>query len=90
MISKNRIAESFHNTIIHFTLDAVMKTSKKSGIKKVVLAGGVMQNKIIVENIYKILIKHNFTVYLPSELPSNDGSISVGQVMIANSKYQKA
>ena len=88
-ISKNRIAESFHNTIIHFTLDAVMKTSKKSGIKKVVLAGGVMQNKIIVENIYKILIKHNFTVYLPSELPSNDGSISVGQVMIANSKYQK-
>ena len=48
-----------------------------------------MQNKIIVENLNQILIKNNFTVYLPSKLPSNDGSISVGQVMIANSKYQK-
>jgi len=66
-----------------------MKTSKKSGIKKVILSGGVMQNKIIVENLNQILIINNFTVYLPSELPSNDGSISVGQVMIANSKYQK-
>lgn len=48
-----------------------------------------MQNKIIVENLYKILTKNIFTVYLPSSLPSNDGSISVGQVMIANSEYLK-
>jgi len=49
-----------------------------------------MQNKIIVENLYKILTKNNFTVYLPTELPANDGAISVGQVMIANRKYRKS
>ena len=86
-ISKNKIAESFHNTIIQFTLEAVQKVSKKSGIKKIVLSGGVMQNKIIVENLNQILINNNFKVYLPSELPSNDGSISVGQVMVANNQY---
>lgn len=88
-ISPKKIAESFHNTIIQFTVDAVTEASKKSEIKKVVLSGGVMQNKIIVENLNHILTKNNFTVYLPSELPSNDGSISVGQVMVANRKYLK-
>ena len=86
-VPKNKIAESFHNTIIQFTLEAVQKVSKKSGIKKIVLSGGVMQNKIIVENLNQILINNNFKVYLPSELPSNDGSISVGQVMVANNQY---
>ncbi len=78
------IARKFHHTILRFTLDCVQKAYKLSGIKKVVLSGGVMQNKIILEGLKIILEKNGFEVFLPSQLTPNDGSISVGQVLIAN------
>jgi len=82
----HRIAGKFHSTIINFTLEAVKKAHKKTGIKKVVLSGGVMQNKVLLEGISKILTKNNFTVFVPSILPPNDGSISVGQVVVGSKK----
>ncbi|MEA1986863.1 MAG: carbamoyltransferase HypF, partial [Candidatus Marinimicrobia bacterium] len=86
-ISKNKIAESFHNTIIQFTLEAVLIARKKSGIKKIVLSGGVMQNKILVENLTKVLKKNKFEFYIPYQTPTNDGAISVGQIMIGNKQF---
>ena len=82
----HRIAGKFHSTIIDFTLEAVKKAHRKTGIKKVVLSGGVMQNKVLLEGISKVLTKNNFTVFSSSVLPSNDGAISVGQVVIGNGK----
>ncbi len=84
--SHHRIAEKFHRTIISFTLEAVKKAHKKTGMKKVVLSGGVMQNKVLLEWISKVLTKNNFTVFSSSVLPSNDGAISVGQVVVGNKK----
>jgi len=83
-IDQETIARKFHHTILKFTLDCVQKTYKLSGIRKVVLSGGVMQNRVILDGLKFILEKHNFEVFLPSELTPNDGSISVGQVLIAN------
>ena len=83
-IPKEIIARKFHQTILHFTLDCVQKAKAETGLNKVVLAGGVMQNTIILEGLKTILEKHNFEVFLPSQLTPNDGSISVGQVLVAN------
>ncbi len=84
----HRIAGKFHNTVTKFTLEAVRKAHKKTGIKKVVLSGGVMQNKVLLEGISKVLMKNNFTVFVPSILPPNDGSISVGQLVIGNKIFE--
>ena len=83
-----KIAGKFHRTIINFTLEAIKKVHRKTGIKKVVLSGGVMQNKVLLEGISKVLTKNNFTVFVPSILPPNDGSISVGQVVVGNKKLK--
>ncbi|MBC8386063.1 MAG: carbamoyltransferase HypF [Candidatus Cloacimonetes bacterium] len=83
-IPKEVIARKFHQTILLFTLDCVNKAKAKTGVNKVVLAGGVMQNKVILEGLKIILQKQGFEVFLPSQLTPNDGSISVGQVLIAN------
>lgn len=87
-IRKNKnvklIARTFHNTVIKFTIDAVSKTNKISGIKKVVLSGGVMQNKIILKGLIKGLIKQGFEVFTPTKILVNDSGISAGQVVIAN------
>ncbi|MCK5050235.1 MAG: carbamoyltransferase HypF [Candidatus Cloacimonetes bacterium] len=78
------ISQKFHKTIIDFTLASVQKTSVVSGLNKVVLSGGVMQNRILLNGLIETLTRNNFTVYTPRNLSPNDGSISVGQVMIAN------
>ena len=82
----HRIAGKFHRTIVNFTLEAVKKVHRNTGIKKVVLSGGVMQNKVLLEGISKVLMKNNFTVFSSSVLPSNDGAISVGQMVVGNKK----
>ena len=78
------ISKRFHKTIIDFTLASVQKTSLASGLNKVVLSGGVMQNRILLNGLIEALTRNNFTVYSPRNLSPNDSSISVGQVMIAN------
>ncbi|NQT65170.1 MAG: carbamoyltransferase HypF, partial [FCB group bacterium] len=78
------ISKRFHKTIIDFTLTAIKKVSVTSGLNKVVLSGGVMQNRILLDGLIEALTRNNFTVYSPRNLSPNDGSISVGQVMIAN------
>jgi len=84
--SSKNIAKAFHKTIIYFTLDAVQKIHAETGINKVVLAGGVMQNSTLLDGIFELLSKNNFTVFAPQNLPSNDSSISVGQILIGNAK----
>ena len=78
------ISKRFHKTIIDFTLASIQKVSLASGLNKVVLSGGVMQNRILLNGLIEALTKNNFTVYSPRNLSPNDSSISVGQVMIAN------
>lgn len=83
-VSHKVISKRFHKTIIDFTLASVQKISVQSGIDKVVLSGGVMQNRTLLNELIEALTRNNFTVYSPINLSPNDSSISVGQVMIAN------
>lgn len=87
-IDKKIIAKRFHRTVLEFSLQAAKLIREETGLEKVVLSGGVMQNKLIVDGLAELLTRNNFTVYLPQNLPPNDGSISVGQLMIANRKYK--
>lgn len=80
----NIIAQTFHNTIVFFTLDAVNKLNRLTNIKKVVLSGGVMQNRIIVNGLIRELERRGYEVFFPIQIPVNDGCISVGQVVAAN------
>jgi len=78
------IAWKFHNTVIEFTIDGVKRIHSSTGITKVVLSGGVMQNRIILSGLIRRLKEENFLPYVPVKLPVNDGCISAGQVIIAN------
>jgi len=88
-INPKIISKRFHKTIVEFTLEAVRKIAERTKLNKVVLSGGVMQNRILLDGLTETLTKNNFTVYPPKNLSPNDSSISVGQVMIANKKFHK-
>jgi hydrogenase maturation protein HypF len=51
----------------------------------VVLSGGCFQNRILLEGTVTELKKKDFEVYYHSQVPTNDGGVSLGQAVIAGS-----
>ncbi len=81
--SLSEISTKFHNTIISIIIDVVKKNRNIYHINKVVLSGGSFQNKYLIENVENLLIKNDFEVFSHKKVPTNDGGISLGQLVIA-------
>jgi len=52
----------------------------------VCLSGGSFQNMRLLEETVAILQRSGFEVFFPSEVPANDGGLSLGQAVIANAR----
>lgn len=77
--NKKVICTKFINTISKLIVDI----SKKFNLK-VVLTGGVFQNKTLLEKIIKELKNENIKYYFSSSTPLNDQGISIGQLYFKN------
>ncbi|MEI6060768.1 MAG: carbamoyltransferase HypF, partial [Bacteroidota bacterium] len=82
------IATKFHNTIILVIFDSANAIRSKEGINKVVLSGGVFQNKYLLEGTIELLLKNNFEVYSHATVPTNDGGIALGQLAVASKRRE--
>ncbi len=71
------ISAKFHNTLV----EIIIVIAKFVGEKKVVLTGGCFQNLYLVEKTIDRLKAENFVPYWHHQIPSNDGGISVGQIL---------
>ena len=74
------LAKGFHSSIIRAGLKMAQHGREVSGCSTVVLAGGVMINKIIANGLVDLLKNNGFIVLLPRLVPVNDGGISPGQI----------
>ena len=83
-VSKEKLAYRFHLTVAEMIKKVCLLLSKESGIKKIVLSGGVFQNKVLLKLSLDLLYKENFTVITHKDLPGNDSSISLGQAVVAD------
>lgn len=83
-VSKEICSLKFHNTVVNFTVNMCKNISDITGVNEVVLSGGVFQNSYLLYNITTKLKNYNFTVYSNKIIPTNDGGISLGQIVIAN------
>jgi hydrogenase maturation protein HypF len=63
--------------------DVAEKAQQQNGIQTVVLTGGVLLNRRLVQEAYRILEKKGFSVLRPIQYSPNDESISVGQIAYA-------
>ena len=86
--SVQKIATKFHNTIISVIFDSANTIRMREGISKVVLSGGVFQNKYLLEGALALLKKHDFEVYTHEAIPSNDGGIALGQLAVASKRRE--
>ncbi len=73
----------FHHTLVAAFAAAAKSIKERTGIKKIVLSGGVFNNDIILNQMITLLEKHQFTVYTHSIAPTGDGGISLGQAVVA-------
>lgn len=76
----DNIATKFHNSIINLIFDIVVLLSKEYSIKRVVLSGGVFQNRYILNNVFARLQSSSLDVYSNINVPVNDGGIALGQL----------
>ncbi len=78
-----QIAAKFHNTMAQIIVAVCIKIRKETGLKEVVLSGGVFQNRYLLEKSLYLLSMNKFTVYTNHLVPANDGGISLGQLLTA-------
>jgi hydrogenase maturation protein HypF len=84
----SEISVKFHNTIAQVILEVSRQIREKTSLDRVVLSGGVFQNKYLLEKSISLLNQNRFKVFTNHLVPSNDGGISLGQIVIA-SKIRK-
>lgn len=76
------ISTRFHNTLAAMLLEQALEVRARFGTNKVVLCGGVFQNRYLLEQSEKALSAH-FDVYSAERIPSNDAGIALGQMAVA-------
>ena len=81
-VSSGIIAARFHNSIVHLVHSLCQSIQLQTGSKTVALSGGVWQNRYLIEHTIQRLEASSFNVFVHHQIPTNDGGISLGQVMV--------
>ena len=80
------IAVRFHNTMAKIIQQTCGRISEETGLQQVALSGGCFQNRLLLTKATSVLEEAGFDVLTHHQVPCNDGGVSLGQAVIANSK----
>ena len=76
-----RIARAFHDSVASMIADVALELSRLSGIRRVVLTGGVFQNGLLLADATRKLAQHQLEVLTHQQVPCNDGGLALGQAL---------
>ncbi|UFS69237.1 carbamoyltransferase HypF [Geomonas sp. RF6] len=82
------IARAFHRTVAAAILETCRAIREESGVERVVLSGGVFQNRLLTEDVFLLLAAARFDTYRHRLVPPNDGGLALGQTVIAGRSFQ--
>lgn len=77
------ISARFHAGLARATTEALVLVASRQELGTAVLAGGVFQNRLLLELTAAGLEDAGLRVLVPERLPPNDGQIAFGQVAVA-------
>ncbi|MFP3974596.1 MAG: carbamoyltransferase HypF [Dehalococcoidia bacterium] len=83
-VSQGEISLKFHETIAEMVNEMCCLIASETGVGRVALSGGVFQNRLLLRRSVEMLEENGFQVFTHSQVPCNDGGISLGQAVIAN------
>jgi hydrogenase maturation protein HypF len=82
-VDVGRIATRFHTGVARATADVCVTLAAAHRTPRVVLSGGVFQNRRLLESVSAELAGAGLQVLVPERLPVNDGAIAYGQAAVA-------
>jgi hydrogenase maturation protein HypF len=82
-VAAARIARRFHTTLVEMIDDVCARLRGQTGLRQVVLSGGVFMNGLLTTEAAARLECDGFEVYRHQLVPPNDGGLSLGQLAIA-------
>lgn len=87
-VPKEQISGRFHETIVQAIKEMIVLVQKenKYTANQIVLSGGSMHNRYLKKRLKSELTKLGLQVYSHKEIPSGDGGLSYGQLMVAANK----
>ena len=77
------MAARFHQGLAAAIASVAAGLCRQQGIDRVVLSGGVCQNRLLLERTSQLLRQAGLQVLVPLQLPANDGGLALGQAVIA-------
>ena len=83
--SQSLISARFHNGLANLFTDLCLNIRRNRGLNTIALSGGVWQNRTLLEKSVRQLRQNGFKILLHRKVPTNDGGISLGQIMVAAS-----
>ncbi len=82
-IPRAQIACGFHRALGTMVADVASRIAAHTGVRDVVLTGGVFQNAMLTNCAAQALEAAGLTVFLHERVPCNDGGLSLGQALFA-------
>jgi hydrogenase maturation protein HypF len=73
----------FHCTVVEMVLGTCTEIARRTGLRKVVLSGGVWQNEWLLRGTHETLEQAGFQVHVHRLVPANDGGVALGQAAAA-------
>ncbi|MGW3633608.1 carbamoyltransferase HypF [Streptomyces sp. NPDC005122] len=85
------VSRRFHSSVVDMVVERVREAHAAGGegvaaFEHVVLSGGVFLNEFLLVNCLVELRAAGFDSYCQQQVPTNDGGIALGQIMVANAR----
>ena len=75
----DRVSARFHNALAEW----IVAAARSADVVKIVLSGGVFQNRYLAERAAALAEDAGFELYTHQRVPANDGGISLGQAVLS-------
>jgi hydrogenase maturation protein HypF len=75
----------FHRAVADWTGEVCRRLAAATGLRQVVLSGGVFQNTLLLGEVVARLCAADLDVRYHRRVPTNDGGLSLGQAVIVHS-----
>ena len=86
-VDQGTIAARFHAGLVNILADTAARIAEGAGTTRIILSGGVMQNRFLHDHLAQALRARGYHVLSHRNLPANDGGLALGQAAIAALGY---
>jgi hydrogenase maturation protein HypF len=82
-VKKAAMSLRFHCTVVEMVQRTCLEIARRTGLRRVVLSGGVWQNEFLLRGAYESLHAAGLEVFVHKQVPANDGGVALGQAAVA-------